>query len=364
MENNLLHGDLADTPFASLLFRVWKEKKTGHLKVKKETVEKIIYFQKGNIAIGRGKFNEKDLFRAIAQKNLLDSSSLKKCKQFIEKNKTSHIKAIAELGHLSPSHLWNLIEDYSKSDLISLFDWPQAEYSFEPELHIEEYNILFLIPTLDFILQGIRQMKNYDIIHAHVPQEEEDIQIVSLDDLNPVHLEPPEKYLLQVIRSQKNMKNIYGASELGKKESQKIIYGFLCLGIVGLPQIKVRSQPAQESSQTDLNKSLDSFNAKCSYIFKYISKEIGPVALSVLEKCIEETLPYLSPHFKNIHLGIDGKIKSKSIQKNNFGVQDEEKKQYLLRDLNEILAAEILAVKKTLGNDHESKLVQNLEKVG
>jgi hypothetical protein len=36
----------------------------------------------------------------------------------------------------------------------------------------------------------------------------------------------------------------------------------------------------------------------------------------------------------------------------------------LLRDLNEILISEILAVKKNLGHEHEAILINNLERIG
>jgi hypothetical protein len=36
----------------------------------------------------------------------------------------------------------------------------------------------------------------------------------------------------------------------------------------------------------------------------------------------------------------------------------------MLRSMDEVLAAEVLVVKRTLGPDHESTLVRSLEKVG
>ena len=61
---------------------------------------------------------------------------------------------------------------------------------------------------------------------------------------------------------------------------------------------------------------------------------------------------------------MDGKVEFQSVLKSNIIISDRETRQGLIKSLNEILAAEILAVKKTLGNDSESTLIKNLEKIG
>ena len=53
-----------------------------------------------------------------------------------------------------------------------------------------------------------------------------------------------------------------------------------------------------------------------------------------------------------------------SLLKAKISLFSEEDRKVLLRDLNEILAAEVLAVKKTLGNEHESALIENLKEQG
>lgn len=114
----------------------------------------------------------------------------------------------------------------------------------------------------------------------------------------------------------------------------------------------------------EFDKILDAFNDKFSYIYKYISKELGPVAFNVVEKCLEETKSHLSSLFQEIKFDREGRIEMNSILKANITYASQETKMSLIKDLNEILVAEVLAVKKNLGDDHESLLVKNLEKIG
>ena len=364
MEAKNLELDSSDILFAQLLFSIWQIKKSGCLLVKKGPIKKSIYFKKGKIIIGEKTFGKKNFLKTLTQKKSLNSAIQKEIELIAEKKRKAWIKALIELEGLSPTLVWDLMEDYSKSDLFPLFDWYPFKHSFDSEQLPQEFEILFQIPALDFILEGIRQMKNYDLIQTQILPVEMEIQILSPSYLNQIHLESPEGYLLHLIASQKKLKNIYNLSELGKEESQKIIYGFICLGIVGPPPEKGQGSSAQKIFLTDLSRIHKIFNIKCSYIFKYISKEIGPVALNVLEKCIEEITPYLSPLMQSIGLDTEGKIRPATLQKTNFSCLNVKDKQNLLRDWNEILTAEILAVKKTLGNDHESTLVKSLERIG
>jgi hypothetical protein len=193
---------------------------------------------------------------------------------------------------------------------------------------------------------------------------EKDIQKLTPDYIDFILLKPPETYILKAISEGQDLQSLYASSFLGKKAAKKTIFALFCLGILGTHPMTTPNKPLQEFSAAELRKILDTFNAKCSYIYKYISKKLGPVALNLLEKSIEDTKPNLSPPFQNVSLGADGKIDLQSVVKSNVILSDLEARQMFIKSLNEILTAEILAVKKTLGKDLESSLIKNLEKIG
>ncbi len=288
----------------------------------------------------------------------------KKCQKFAGEKKLSHIAALLELGIFSPEQLWEKLEGFFKEDNFWLFDSPKAEFFFNSEQVIQEHDILVYIPSLEFIQQGVRKMGNHRIIKTHLPAQDNKVQLLNPGHLSQIYLNPPESYLYNLIEHQNHLKQIYNSSHLGIRESQKIMFNFTSLGIVGPPQNQSQEQAFSELSHADLVKVLDNFNEKCSFIFKYISKEIGPAALNVLEKCYEDAKAYLSPLFQNVTFDTEGRIESNSIVRVGTGLQGLDFQKALLRDINEILAAEILAVKKTLGNDHEADLIKILTNVG
>lgn len=357
-------GNFADIPFARLLFLIWQDQKSGSLKILKKTDESIFHFKKGSIAVTKESFDRKRLCEYLTRKEALLPSGLKKLDSLAAPSKDSLIKSLLELQILTPSQLWMHLKDLFKADAFSLFDLSRADYLFEEKEARPPHEILFSLPAPAFIIEGIHQMQNFDLIRAHLPLENENVQIFSSEYPGKIELTQSERYLLQLIESQECLRKAYEKSELGKKESQRIVFGFSILSVLSFPRIEARHQTSPELTKADFHKILEAFNKKCSYIFRYISKETGPVALSVLEKCLEDAKLHLSPLFQDITLGKNGVIETTPDLRYNFKSSDEDSKEELLRALNEILAAEVLAAKKTLGPWHESALVQNLERIG
>lgn len=364
MEKSQLQGNFSITPLSQALFLIWHTEKTGSLTIKEEKIDKKFYFKKGNIVGELASFPANDFLKSLVEKNTIDQSTREKCERYATKNNTSLVKSLIELAYFSPPHLWQLMEDFFKEDLFSLFDIAKADYYFKPENIPYESQILREDKTISLIIQGIRQMKNYDLIEAHLPPENEILEILSPFYIHQINLEPYEKYVLNLIDNSKSLKIIYDLSNIGKRETQKLIFAFFTVGIVSLHPKKEKTKHSAEFSHQEFDKILAAFNTKFSYIYKYISKEIGPVALNTLSKCLDDIKPHLGSSFQGFELRPDGSIKVKSFLRMTINLSSDERWKSLLNDLNEILTAEVLAVKRTLGNAHEATLVENLERIG
>ncbi|MFB0564785.1 MAG: DUF4388 domain-containing protein [Candidatus Aminicenantaceae bacterium] len=359
-----LQGNLAETPLPQLLFSIWHKEKTGLLRITKEKIEKKLYFKKRNIVGELASFSEKDFLKMLIKKKMLNSSQLKKCRLFARQNKITVIKSLTEFALFSPLHLWQLMQTFFKEDFFSLFDWTDAEFYFESEDIPYESQILQESEIPNLILQGIRQMKNREVFEIHLPPEDESLKILFPFYIDQIRFEPHEKYLLKLIENAPNLKIIYDLSEIGKGETKRTIFAFLSLGIISTSHENKRVNYAHEFLTDELDKILESFNSKCSYIYKYISKEIGPAAMSVLNKCLDDIKPQLSPPLQTLELRPDGRIEMKPTLRMNINLSSDKKWKNFLKDLDEILAAEVLAVKRTLGTGHETALIENLEKMG
>lgn len=359
-----LQGNFSNSPFAGLLCRIYKSKRSGSLQVKTGRMKKKIEFKNGDICACPDSIDENKFAKLLVEKKLISPNLNEKCKKNAKKNNYSYILALHEEEALPIEKLWKFISTFIQEDLYPLFDTAKAEYNFNSDHILETEKIFFSISTLDIISKGIRQMQNMDVIKTNIPPQETNLCLLSPEYYEQVPLNPPEIYILQLIELQEKLKVVLKKSWLGKSATKKIIFYLISLGLIAPVNKTSIKHAANKLSQAKLHKIQETFNRKCSYIYKYISKEIGPAAYNVLEKCIEETKSLLSPYSQDISFDNEGKFKLNSKQKSLHSHPEKDFHKLFLQDLNEILAAEILAVKKTLGNEHESALVENLKKIG
>ncbi len=350
--------------FPQILFSLWESKTTGILGIKNDKIERTLAFFQGDLAVDKDNFDETAFLKHLVKKKILDSPSVKKCEARSLKKKTSLLAALLDLGVLTPQHLWKNMEVFAKKDLYPLFDLISLAPSLLSEKAPPKSTILFTIPTLDFIREGVYRMKNFELIDTLIPKENDNFQKLMPDHLDQIELQPYEEHLIHAIGEGMDLQSISSTSILGEKYAKKALFALFCLGILGPSPMATPNKPLHDFSAVELQKILDTFNAKCSYIYKSISKELGPVALNLMEKSIDDIKPDLSQHFQKIRLGIDGKIDLQSVLKPNIILSDRGTIQLIIKSLNEILAAEILAAKKTLGSDFESFLIKNLENIG
>lgn len=350
--------------FPQILFSVWESKITGNLLINKDTTEKVLSFQKGNVAIDRDTFEEKAFITYLLKKKILDHPSVKKCETWMAKKNSSFLVSILDLEILSPQHLWKNMELFTKQELFPLFDLSPLASSLVPEPPSAEKAFFFTISTINLIREGVYRMKNTKLIDDLISKYKEDFQNLNPEYRDQIVLEPYEEYLIPSAGEKGDFQQLLAKSPWGEKFTKKALLTLFCLGILGPAPAGTPNKPLHEFSVTELHKILDTFNAKCSYIYKSVSKELGPVALNLMEKSIEDIKPHLSQHFQNIRLDIDGKIDLQSVFKSNLILTNRDTIQSIIKSLNEIMSAEILAVKKSLGSSYESTLIKHLETIG
>jgi len=364
MEKFWLHGNLRNISFANLLFRIWRSKRSGSLEIKTESIVENIDFFGGDIIASKSTFPQDDFLIYSENSDLINSSEAKKCRVYAQEKNITQIRALIETQFIQAPDLWKHMQNFLRARIQPIFDWDTAEFFFDSEKPYTEKDILISLSTLELILEESRTMNNLKVINSHIPDESAMVEILYPAHLNQLKLDLTEMYLFQIIQDKKSLGEILEMSELGIVETKKRVYRLLSLGVLGIPKNKSTPKSHQEITQADLLKIINAFNEKCCYIFKYTSKEIGPVALNLLKKTLDEIRIQLPPQLRHIELESDGKMKTDSILKiNPIKASDKDHKE-ILRGLNEILVAELYTVKKSLGNDHESILIKNLQKVG
>ena len=365
MDESLRRGNLSRTPFVRVLAGIWRDERTGTLSVHGPGGPKSFTFENGSLTVDRAAFPEKDFLKTLLTSGATDLISLTRAEEHAQRDRIPVLRAILEAAVLDPGRLWALIEKFTRDDVFALFDRDEGEFEFEPGAPPAGPALLRDIFLPNLILEGGRRMRNDALIARHLPPETEAVQSLDPFVLDLLELAPQEKYFLHLLGSFRTLAELYESSDLGRRESRRILFVFLHLGLAGTRAAKPKTGKLPvEMSLADMDKLFGVFNTKCSFIFKYISKEIGPVALSVIRNSLDDVRNRLDPAFQGLELKADGRIELKSFLKTNMNLIGDESRRNLLRSMDEILVAEVLAVKRTLGSGHESALVRGLEKIG
>lgn len=356
MDQLPLTGNLSEIAFPALLARLWKLKKSGLLSLKRPDEEKRFRLEKGNFVILRETFDEEEFLKFLVSKKVLSTPQKGACERQSQKEALSPLRCLTELGLLSAARTWSLMEIFLKTQAFAAFDWPEGDYSLTPGYIQEEYPFQTGLHTPALILQGIRRMENLDLVAARLPAEGESFQAYAPRYLDLIRLSPHEAYVLRLLAEAKPLREVYALSEVGRKETQRALFAFQCLGLAGPPGTEAEARPTPDFSLTENERIMAVFKEKCLAIHRYISKEIGPVATNLVGKCLEEVNSWLGPNLPRIKLNPDGTFEVKAALRLNPDL--------FQNVIEELLTAEVLMVKRTLGNEHEAALVKVLEKIG
>ena len=358
-------GNLSQTPFARVLAGIWKDGLTGVLVVQTPAGTKRFTFEAGALTVGRDGVPDDDFLQSLLTSGAANLIDVGRVEALARGNGRSVVRTIVETGLLPPGRLWALLEGYVRETVYALFDLDEAEFEFAPGPPPAGQAYVRNISVPGLVLEGVRRMENEGLFARHLPADQENVQSLDPSLLDGLRLAPHEAYAFDLLAAPRSLSDLLAASELGERETRRLLFVFLTLGLAGsrAPKPKTGRLPA-EMSLADMDKVFGAFNAKCSYIFKYISKEIGPVALSVIGNSLEDVRSRLDPVFQGLELKADGRIELRSFLKTNMNLVGEDSRRGLLRSMDEILVAEVLAVKRTLGSAHESALVKSLERIG
>jgi hypothetical protein len=350
-----LKGQLAELPLPEILQHLRASQATGILSLVSGGARKALYVKGGRAVFASSNLPNDRLGEILLREGKITVEEYESSIKAISKGKRQG-KVLVEMGALSPKDLWEGVQFQVQEIVYSIFQWENGQFHFEESSLPEKERITVDLALLGLILAGIRRVDASGPIQQHYP--EGDTLPERVDGEAADGLEPYETHVLSLVDGERSVLEICRESEIGDNETLKVLYALLCTGILKLKGKKVYTLDQDFVPEDTLYSVVSSFNQMYGYVFRYMVREVGPIAENVLEKYLGGLREGRKDVFAGVKLLKDGTVDSTIVERNLNRVPEEQRRTLLVDGLNELLYAELLAVKRTLGSDHEANIIR------
>lgn len=234
MENQkVLRGSLENVRFPEVILQISNLKGTGVLQIKRNQVEKYVYFQDGRVVFARSTDPDERLGEVLLRLGKVT------CRQIEE----ALLKAVpgqrlgtvlVQAGYLVAPDLYQGVIRQVEEILYDLFDWADGEFEFRPGKLPTQEVITLNISTPDVIVKGMSRiwrsswiMKGVGPLNTVVKRADgwlESVQKLSI----PAKVKP----MLEMLENPARLEDFLQISPLNNFETCKWLWAFSIIGVI------------------------------------------------------------------------------------------------------------------------------------
>ncbi len=351
-----LRGSLARIPLPDLLRELQNAGSTGILTLTGDGARKALYLKGGRVVFAMSNQPSDRLGEVLLREGRITREQNEASTRSLAHGRRQG-RALVEAGVLTPDELWRAVQTQVREIVFSVFQWDDGAFHFEESVLPEKERITVDLDVATLVLEGLRRVDPSGAIRARYP----DIHLVlERAAAPPSWLHPWEEHVLSLVDGELSVLEICHESEAGEGQTLKALYAFLSTGILRVRGRKVRALDQDFVPGDSALSLLDSFNQMYRHVFAHMVKEVGPIAENVLLKYLNNVREARPEVLGGVGLKPDGALDDAALERNLGRLPEDARRTLLVDALNELLYAELLAIKRTLGADHESAIVREL----
>ncbi len=356
-------GDLSEISLPDILEFLRAGRKTGVISFKRDHARKSLYIKEGNVIFATSNISDERLGDLLLTRGKITREQFDQSARLLDGKKRQG-KILIELGAITPKDLWDGVQAQIRQIVYSLFNWEYGIFFFSAGELPSQENITADVGLLDLVVEGIRRISDNKVLTNKFPSKEIILARMDYGLKDRMRLEDFEKHVLDLINGQRTVGEICRESEIGEMGSLRVLYLLLSLGYI---KVKARKNLIEgdgiDLSQEEARSIVTGYNKMFSYLYRYMMREVGPITEHVLGKYLLEIGESNPAVLKDVILMKDGTLDEEALHENLIALRGKDRKEVLVASLNEFLYSTILAVKRTLGPDHESRVVETLKEI-
>jgi hypothetical protein len=353
-----LRGHLSALPLPELLQSLAQAELTGVLSLSHGGARKALFLRGGRVVFATSNLPNDRLGEILLREGKISVEEYDASIKAIARGKRQG-KALVEMGALSPRDLWESVRFQVREIVHSVFVWEEGQFHFEVSAAPDKERITVDLDPLELILEGLRGVDAGGTVSSRYPEGH-----AVLERMEPgprISLEPYEDHVRQLVDGERSVLEICRDSEIGDNETLKLLYALLAVGALRAKGRKVHALDQDFVPEDTLFTLIESFNRMYGQVFRHMVREVGPIAENVLEKYVAGLREQRKDVFTGAKLQKDGTLEPALLERNLARFPEEERRGRLVDGLNELLYAELLAVKRTLGPEHEASLIKAVQ---
>jgi len=352
-----LRGTLARLPLPDLLRELQDARASGILSLTSGGARKALYFKSGRVVFAASNLPSDRLGEVLLREGKITPAQNEASVRALAQGRRQG-RVLVEMGALSPDDLWWAVQQQVREIVFSVFQWGEGQFHFEDSVLPERERITVDLDVTLLVLEGMRRLDSASAprpghLDGHLVLEKGDTPATGL-------LHAYEQHVLGLVDGERSIVEICHESEVGEGQTLKVLYAFLCTGIARSRGRKVRALDQDFVPEDTALALLGSFNQMYRYVFNYMVKEVGPIAENVLSKYLGTVREARAEVLQGVALRKDGSLDEAAVERNLGRLGEERRRPALVDALNELLYAELLAVKRTLGAEHEGAIIRTL----
>ncbi|MFQ5877737.1 MAG: DUF4388 domain-containing protein [Acidobacteriota bacterium] len=266
--------------------------------------------------------------------------------------------ALLSSGALTPRGLMEARRRHVRQIALSLFEWDDGEFTFIESEEPPDDGITVDLDILDLVVDGIRSVRDAGLFRRRLPSPEWVFAPIPEEDLRrPVDLEPQETYVLGLVDGRRDVRTITSLSEFPEEESLRVLFLLFAIGYLRMePSASERwDAPPVES----LGPIVRHYNELFGRVHRYFMKQAGPISEHLLDKALREMQGRHPVLLGGARPGGDGTIDCDLVLDNLRGIAAARRREALVDGLNELLYGQLLVLRKTLGAEHERRVLRS-----
>ncbi|MDX1763940.1 MAG: DUF4388 domain-containing protein [bacterium] len=258
---------------------------------------------------------------------------------------------LIEMGSLSKDDIKRGVMEQVREIIYTLFNASEGEYAFQEQEKLPREVITLDMDTPELIMGGVKQISNWSLIYQTLGAMDIILEPASGIDQKRLDsvLSEGEMHIFELVNGERSVQQICRTAGGNDFETCRTLMGLLCANFIRRITDAEIAVIEEKRAKHFFSKTVRCYNRLFSYIYGYLGERVGKLGDTNLSHYLEEIKGDHAALLQGIFLLPDGTLAEEVLRENYEALPGETRRDAFLGALKGLLAAELAAVRESLG---------------